>query len=163
RYILDAPLGFGSMGVVWAAHDTKLNRRVALKMVRHNKSEDEKFQRRLLREAQAMARLSHPNVVTVYDLLIHDGQLMLAMELVDGVRLTGGLAATKRSWRSVLDAFAQAGSGLAAAHTAGLVHRDFKPDNVLCDRSGRVCVTDFGLARLVVSPGHTGPMAGTSP
>src|SRR5262249_4192834 len=105
------------------------------------------WQGRLLREARAMAKLSHPNVVTVHDVVVHDDQLFIAMELIEGVSLREWLRAEPRTWREILDVFLHAGDGLAAAHAVGLVHRDFKPDNVLCDRRGRVCVTDFGLAR----------------
>jgi serine/threonine protein kinase len=157
------------MGVVWSSYDTELARRVALKMLHGDISSragvrdglDDELQNRLLREAQAMARLSHPNVVAVYDLLIHDRQLVLALELIDGVSLTTWLSSEKHPWRKVLGAFIDAGRGLAAAHAVGLVHRDFKPDNVLRDRAGRVAVTDFGLARLGGSPGAHA--AGPSP
>jgi eukaryotic-like serine/threonine-protein kinase len=104
-------------------------------------------QRRLLREARAMAKLAHPSVTAVYDVGMHADEIFLAMELVDGCSLTEWLRERRRSWREVLDVFRQAGEGLVAAHAAGIVHRDFKPDNVLVSRDGRVRVTDFGLAR----------------
>src|SRR5439155_767546 len=102
---------------------------------------------RLWREAQAMAQMSHPNVVHVYDAGILDGQVFVAMEFVEGQTLRRWLKEEPRSWYEVLEAFVSAGRGLAAAHAAGLVHRDFKPDNVLIGIDGRVRVTDFGLAR----------------
>jgi hypothetical protein len=118
-------------------------------MVRGGLSRDEARQNRLLREAQAMARLTHPNVVAIYDLVVAGGRLFLAMEYVDGITLEAWLAARARPVREILRAFEQCGRGLAAAHAMGLVHRDFKPTNALCAADGgRVCVTDFGLVRL---------------
>ncbi|WP_395812535.1 tetratricopeptide repeat protein [Archangium minus] len=144
-------LGQGGMGVVLAAYDTRLDRRVALKLLRYTRdsvggNSDRKA--RQVREAMAMARLSHPNVVAVYDVgPLEDGSLFIAMEYVQGQTLRHWCESTSPSWRAVLDAYLAAGKGLAAAHAAGLVHRDFKPDNVLVDHNGRVRVTDFGLAR----------------
>jgi eukaryotic-like serine/threonine-protein kinase len=147
RYVIDGQIGAGGMGVVYAAYDPELDRKVALKMVHADVAREEISKNRLLREAQAMARLSHPNVVVVHDIGVHEGELFLAMEFVEGVTLRSWLSNQSRSWRKTLQAFVLAGRGLAAAHAVGLVHRDFKPENVLCDRAGRVCVTDFGLAR----------------
>lgn len=93
-----------------------------------------------------MAQLSDPNVVRVHDVVVHEGRVYVAMELLDGGSLAAWLAQGRRTWREILGAFMQAGRGLAAAHEIGLVHRDFKPENVLRSRHGRVCVTDFGLA-----------------
>jgi tetratricopeptide (TPR) repeat protein len=147
RYVVVETLGAGGMGVVFRAQDPELGRLVALKMVRAV-DDAEALQSRLIREAQAMARLSHPNVVTVYDLLIERGRLFIAMELIEGMSLARWLTSAKRNPKEIVQSFVAAGRGLAAAHSAGLVHRDFKPDNVLVDeRRGRVCVTDFGLAR----------------
>jgi tetratricopeptide (TPR) repeat protein len=150
RYVLDEAIGAGATGVVWAAYDPELDRRVALKFLRggpHVSAAD--LRTRLSREAQAMAQLSHANVVVVHDVGTFDDQVYVAMELVDGATLGDWLAARPRRWREVLEVFRAAGAGLAAAHAAGLVHRDFKPDNVLIGRDGRVRVTDFGLARAV--------------
>src|SRR5690606_25424835 len=98
--------------------------------------------------AQAMARLAHPNVVTVHDVDTYDDRVFVAMEYVDGVTLSEWVdAEPQRGWRSVVDVFVQAAQGVAAAHLAGLVHRDFKPDNVMIGTDGRVRVMDFGLAR----------------
>jgi tetratricopeptide (TPR) repeat protein len=150
RYIIVGVLGQGGMGVVYAAYDPELDRKVALKLLRPGPGEDADsagFRDRLRREAQAMARLRHPNVIKVYDVGTKPDELFVAMELVDGVTLAGWLKERRRSWREIVDVFRKAGAGLAAAHEAGLVHRDFKPDNVLISRAGDVFVTDFGLAR----------------
>ncbi len=139
-------LGAGGMGVVLEAEDADLGRRVALKLVR-TEADTPQYRDRLLREAKAMARLEHPNVVRVYEVGSDRGRLFIAMEFVDGVTLTVWLQ-ERRGWRDVVAMFQQVGAGLAAVHGAGLVHRDFKPDNVLVDQSGRARVADFGLARI---------------
>jgi len=154
RYEVREHLGSGGMGVVYAARDPKLDRTVALKIVRAPRLAD-----RSLREAQAMARLSHPNVVAVHDVITHDDELVIVLELVPGSTLTQWLA-SPRTWHEIVGAFLQAARGLEAAHTAGLVHRDFKPANVFVrDEGGRVQVGDFGLARLVLEPGNSDPAA----
>jgi eukaryotic-like serine/threonine-protein kinase len=149
RYLVLDRLGSGGMGVVYAAYDPELDRKVALKLVRPRggDGDDADDGARLVREAQAMAQLNHPNVIAVHDVGRLGRQVFVAMELVDGETLTSWLRAEARSWREVRDVFVQAGRGLAAAHEAGLVHRDFKPDNVLVARGGQVKVLDFGLAR----------------
>ncbi len=154
RYVLLEPIGMGGMGMVFAAHDPELDRKVALKLLRSDWNEGPgalEARARLWREAQALARLSHPHVVTVHDVGMHGGRLFIAMDFVEGTTLSRWLRAAPRRWEEVLDCFIQAGRGLAAAHAGGLVHRDFKPDNVLVGRDGRVRVTDFGLARLAQS------------
>ena len=145
RYQLLGELGRGGMAVVHAAMDRQLGRRVALKLVRPDRV-DSAGRARLLREAQTMARLRHPNVVTVFDAGTRGDQVFVAMELIDGGSLTRWLATAARDWRAIVKIFVGAGRGLAAAHAAGLVHRDFKPDNVLVDASGTPHVADFGLA-----------------
>ncbi|HEX5751965.1 MAG TPA: serine/threonine-protein kinase [Archangium sp.] len=146
RYTLLQPLGQGGMGVVLAAYDAKLDRRVALKLLHDKGPGDAAGRSRLLREAQAMARLSHPHVVQVYDTgELDTGQLFIAMECVEGATLRHWCLAEPRTWREVVGAYLEAGRGLAAAHAVGLVHRDFKPENVLVGRDGRVRVTDFGV------------------
>jgi hypothetical protein len=152
RYVIERELGRGGMGIVLLAHDPQLDRKVAVKLVR--KSEDPTARARLVREARAMARLSHPNVVTIHDVgELPDGEVFLAMEVVDGPTLREALLGAGRpSPSEVVALFAQAGRGLAAAHAVGLVHRDFKPENVLVGPDGRVRVTDFGLARAETEP-----------
>ena len=146
RYVLERVLGIGGMGVVHAAFDQDLERRVALKVLHATRTGDEARQR-LLREARALARLSHPNVVAVYEVGSASGRDFIAMELVAGESLLEWLRAQRRARRDIIAAFLAAGRGLAAAHAAGLVHRDFKPHNVLRRPNGSIVVTDFGLAR----------------
>jgi len=148
RYVVDAMIGAGGMGVVYAAHDPQLERKLALKALRSDRFGASMSEAILRREAMAMARLTHPNVVGVYDLFTAGGTAYVAMELIDGMTLRGWLRASPRSVREILDTIMQAGRGLRAAHEEGIVHRDFKPENVLCAPTGRVCVSDFGLARV---------------
>jgi TolB-like protein/Tfp pilus assembly protein PilF len=139
-------IGAGGMGVVYGAHDPKLDRKVAIKVLRPRAEDSGDTQReRLLREARAMAKLSHPNVVTVYGADVEAEDIYFAMELVEGATLRDWLA-RKRTWQEIIQVLVGAGRGLAAAHAVGLVHRDFKPDNVLIDTSGRARVSDFGIA-----------------
>jgi tetratricopeptide (TPR) repeat protein len=133
------------MGVVYAAYDPELDRKIAIKLVRA--ALGNQGRERLLREAQAMARLSHPNVIAVHDVGTVDDEVFIAMELVDGAPLSTVLKEQRPGLEEVLSFFLQAGRGLAAAHAAGIIHRDFKPDNVLIGKDGRVRVLDFGLAR----------------
>src|SRR5262245_1960996 len=136
------------MGVVFSAHDRELDRKVALKVLRGSVASAEE-RTRMLREGQAMARVTHPNVITVYEVGSQDGLVYLAQELLDGGTLGQWLTKGERSQDAILDKFIAAGRGLAAAHAAQLVHRDFKPDNVLLGKDGRVRVADFGLARAI--------------
>jgi serine/threonine protein kinase/Tol biopolymer transport system component len=157
RYVVLRKVGAGGMGIVYAAHDPELDRKIALKLVVAQATETGSrpsggLRARLLREAQAMAKLSHPNVITVYDAGTAFDQVFIAMEFVEGVTLGRWIKDKPRSVREVLDVFRQAGRGLSAAHAAGLVHRDFKPDNVLIDKGGRARVLDFGLARTALKP-----------
>jgi tetratricopeptide (TPR) repeat protein/tRNA A-37 threonylcarbamoyl transferase component Bud32 len=175
RYVIVEQIGAGGMGVVYRAHDPELGRDVALKVVRVDRGRagdatdatlrdgGTRARERLQREAQAMAKLSHPNVIAVFDVGVVGDDVFVAMELVVGKSLTAWLAAEPRTWREVLAAFRQAGRGLAAAHAAQLVHRDFKPDNVLVGDDGRVRVVDFGLARaLDEAVGESGGDPGAS-
>ncbi|HEY0251976.1 MAG TPA: protein kinase [Kofleriaceae bacterium] len=143
RYVLDEKLGAGAMGVVWRAHDPKLGRMVALKLLRKY---DPALMDRLVREAQSMAQVSHPNVVGVFDVGITEGASFIAMELVTGRSLRQWQTEKQRTIPELVTAYVAAGNGLAAAHGAGIIHRDFKPDNVLVGDDGRIRVTDFGLA-----------------
>ena len=153
RYALLRKLGEGGMGVVFSAYDEELDRKVAIKLLRA-RDQGERAASRMQREAQAMARLSHPNVVQVYDAKLVGGQLFVAMEYVSGKTLRewargdedGEKDRSQKTWREIVAMYVQAGEGLAAAHAAGIVHRDFKPDNVLVGDDGRPRVLDFGLA-----------------
>ncbi|HWU88623.1 MAG TPA: serine/threonine-protein kinase, partial [Kofleriaceae bacterium] len=146
HYSVVRTIGQGAMGVVYEAVDARLGREVALKLVLPDRLQAERGTPRLLREARAMAKISHPNVVAVYDVGESDGVVFIAMEYVRGVTLRQWLANAPRSLPEILDVFVQAGAGLAAAHHADIVHRDFKPDNVLIGSDGRARVLDFGLA-----------------
>ncbi|MCA9708402.1 MAG: tetratricopeptide repeat protein [Myxococcales bacterium] len=145
HYQLLEVLGAGGMGVVHAAYDEHLRRKVALKLLRTQA--DPALRSRLAREARAMARVTHPNVVRIYEIGEHDGAAFIAMELVEGVTIRRWLEQEPQPWRSVLSVFIAAGRGLAAVHAAGLVHRDFKPDNTMLTSDDRVLVMDFGVAR----------------
>ena len=150
RYVIVDRLGVGGMGIVYSAWDPKLDRRLAIKLVRVQigASGATRGRNRLMREAQALARVRHPNVITVHDVGTHEGRVFVAMEFIEGVTLLQWLEQTpERPFRQLLDVFLQAGRGLAAAHRAGLVHRDFKPENVMIASDGRVLVLDFGIAR----------------
>jgi serine/threonine protein kinase len=156
RYVVEAEAGAGAGGVVLAAHDPELARRVAIKLVRGGPRD------RMLAEGRALARLSHPNVVPVYDVGVHGDQVYVVMELVEGETLRDHCA-PPRTVRDVVRADRQAGEGLAAAHRAGLIHRDFQPDNALVGADGRVRVVDFGLARGgEAAPGPAGTLAAGS-
>jgi tetratricopeptide (TPR) repeat protein len=140
---VERPLDAGGMGLVYVAHDSRLDRQVALKGVRERRGRSDQ----LLHEARTMAQLSHPNDVAVYDVIDAHGQIFLAMELVVGRSVRQWLDAEPRSWKAVVDVFLAAGAGLAAAHAASIVHGDVKPANMLFGDDGRVRVTDFGLSR----------------
>ncbi|MDC0666581.1 serine/threonine-protein kinase [Nannocystis radixulma] len=147
KYAVLRQLGEGGMGVVYSAYDEELDRRVALKLIRPGRDNSPANQLRMQREARAMARLSHANVVQVYEVGRWEQQVYLAMEFVQGRTLGSWLKAQTRPWQSVLDVMVQAGRGLAAAHQADIVHGDFKPDNILIDDQDHARVVDFGLAR----------------
>jgi tetratricopeptide (TPR) repeat protein/tRNA A-37 threonylcarbamoyl transferase component Bud32 len=147
RYLVLSRLGAGGMGVVLAAYDPELDRKVAIKLLRAGRGGGDEGKARLLREAQAMAQLSHPNVISVFDVGTLGEQVFFAMELVVGRTLRAWQAVEGRGAREVLAVYLAAGRGLSAAHAAGLHHRDFKPENVLVGDDGRVRVLDFGLAR----------------
>ncbi len=161
RYVVLEKIGAGGMGVVYAAYDPQLDRRVALKLLHDERGEV--AEARLHREAQAMASLSHPHVVTVHDVGIEGARVFVAMELIDGQTFSAWLHARTPDVDDILQACIDAGQGLAAAHAAGLVHRDFKPDNVMVAADGRIVVMDFGLAR-EPHPAHlaSGPQGDTT-
>ena len=146
RYRIVRLIGQGGMGSVFEAYDPQLDRKVALKLVRTRLLGDPTLRARLAREARTMAKLSHPNVVTVFDAGDFGQDFFIAMELVPGTTVGSWLSVAERSYDEVMKVMLAAGRGLCAAHAAGIVHRDFKPDNVLVDGAGRVLVTDFGLA-----------------
>ena len=146
RYRVRRVLGSGTMGVVYEAFDPELERPRAIKLMRPRR-EQAKARARFLREAKAMASLEHRNVVAVHDVGEHEDQPFVVMDLVQGSTLHAWMVEQRPTWTEILDKFVQAGRGLAAAHDAGLVHRDFKPSNVLVAKDGSVKVTDFGLVR----------------
>jgi tetratricopeptide (TPR) repeat protein len=162
RYLVLELLGRGGMGEVYAAYDPKLDRKVALKLLSaHVRPSDTRDPgARLLREAQALARFAHPHVVTVHDVGVVEDQVFVAMEYLDGGTLRQWLAG-ERAPEQIVQMFLRAGRGLAAAHAAGIIHRDFKPDNVLLGSDGRVRVADFGLARPAIS--ESGERAALAP
>ena len=145
RFELVERIGQGGMGVVYRATDKMLSRDVAIKVLKGGATSPER-RLRMQREAQAMAALSHPNLVTVYDAGIDGDEFFIAMEYVHGYTLAGWLQAEQRTWQEISRVFLEAGRGLEAAHATGIVHRDFKPSNVLVSKDGRVQVTDFGIA-----------------
>lgn len=147
RFVLGEVVGSGSMGVVHAAYDETLDRKVAIKLILEEITQSEEAQARLLREAQAMARVSHPNVVPVYEAGAYPGGVFVAMEFIEGSTLRKwSLNNAQLAWRPRLELLLHAGRGLAAAHLEGVVHRDFKPDNVMVTERGEPKVGDFGLA-----------------
>ncbi len=160
RYVLEELLGTGGMGVVYHAHDPDLDRKLALKLLRVKAKSPRAWQqarRRIEREAKALAQLSHPNVIAVYDVGTWRDSVYIAMELVEGPTLQEWLAKEKRPLRDICEVFLAAGHGLAAAHRAGLIHRDFKPSNVIIGEDGRARILDFGLARAAGRENPTSP------
>ncbi len=153
RYLVVEPLGSGGLGDVYTAYDPELDRCVAVKVLRPDLALDQDTdgsgsgRDRLMREAKALARLAHPNVVAVHDVGRFGDHVFIAMERVDGVTLSKWSREQPRSWKEIRDVFLGAGAGLAAAHEAGIIHRDFKPQNVIVGPDGRPRVLDFGLAR----------------
>jgi tetratricopeptide (TPR) repeat protein/predicted Ser/Thr protein kinase len=161
RFIVHRMLGMGGAGVVYAAHDPDLDRTIALKILRPSLSDRDNARSRFLREAQALARLSHPNVISIYDVGSVDGHTFIAMEYIHGHTFADWLAISGRARPEILAVLIKAGRGLAAAHAADLIHRDFKPSNLLVGVDGKVVVTDFGLARTAAdAETDAGPDAG---
>jgi len=152
RYTVVGLVGRGAMGDVYAAKDPRLGRKVAVKLVRTGAGDGQanaEARVRLLREAQVIAKLSHPNVVVVHDVGTFGDNVFVAMEYVEGHTVTAWLLAGQRTIPEILALYTAAGRGLEAAHRVGLIHRDFKPDNVMVGRDGQVRVMDFGLARQI--------------
>ena len=147
RYTVLAPLGEGAMAVVVSAYDAALDRKVALKLIRASVAEGSAARGRVQREAQALARVSDPNVVPIFEVGVHDDRVFVAMEYVEGLTLQEWLRRGPRPLAETLRVFVQAGRGLVAAHRAGIIHRDFKPANVIVGHDGRARLVDFGLAR----------------
>lgn len=148
RFVTLGKLGAGGMGIVYAAYDPELDRKVAIKLLRPEPTgPGPEAKARLLREAQALARLSHPNVVAIYDVGAVGQHVWLAMEFVQGQTFGAWCRQKPRTWQQTIEVMERAGRGLEAAHAAGLIHRDFKPDNIMVDADGRVRVMDLGLAR----------------
>jgi tetratricopeptide (TPR) repeat protein len=158
RFRLLQRIGEGGMGTVYAAYDAHLDRKIAIKLILPGWIDSTEGRERTLREARALARLSHPNVVHVYEVGEIEDQLFVAMEFLAGPTLRKWIDENRaRSWQEVIPVFRQAGEGLAAAHLEGIVHRDFKPHNAMLGADGRVRVLDFGLARLAASEGPPSP------
>jgi tetratricopeptide (TPR) repeat protein/predicted Ser/Thr protein kinase len=162
-FVVQRRLGSGGMGVVYLAQDSTLDRLVAIKLIRPGARHAEALRARLLREARTLSKVTHPNVVTVYGAGLADDQVYIVMEYVDGGTLADWMTEKKRTQREIVDVLGQAGRGLAAAHRAGLVHRDFKPANILVGNDGRARVTDFGLAQLAAAPPEESSDAGAPP
>ncbi|MEM6995174.1 MAG: protein kinase [Myxococcota bacterium] len=157
RYLIVEHVGAGGLGDVYKAYDPELDRRVAIKLLRAEVVDANRRlgdpTDRLRREAQALAKLRHPNVVAVHDVGTFRGEVFIAMEFAHGRTLLPWARAHDHDWRALRDVFVHAGEGLAAAHAAGLVHRDFKPANVVVGEDRHVTVLDFGLARAADGPG----------
>src|SRR5579863_2764289 len=147
RYEIEGQLGEGGMGVVYRALDTRLNRPVAIKFL-SNEFADVTARHRFQREAQTASSLNHPHILTVYDTGEFEGRQYLVTEFVDGGTLKTWARAEKRTWQEVVKLLVGVADGLAAAHAAGILHRDIKPDNILVGRNGYAKLSDFGLAKL---------------
>ncbi len=147
-YEIVSPLGAGGMGEVYRARDTRLGREVAVKVLPANRAQDPEALARLEREAQAVAALSHPNILAIHDLGTDQGVFYVVTELLEGETLRNRLASSALPWRKAVEIGAATADGLAGAHLKGVIHRDLKPDNIFITRDGRVKILDFGLARL---------------
>ena len=173
HYKIVRKLGAGGMGEVYLADDTRLQRKVALKLLPAEMTRDETAKRRLMREARSAAALDHPNVCAVYDVGEHDGRLFVVMQYVDGETLGDRLARTTLGLKDAVDVASQIAAALQEAHARGLVHRDIKPANVMINTRGQVKVLDFGLAKAAAAPeehsttdmlvSKAGTIAGTAP
>ena len=163
-YEILAPLGAGGMGEVYRARDTRLGREVAVKVLPAHRAQDPDALARLEREAQAVAALSHPNILAIHDLGTDQGVFFVVTELLEGETLRNRLASSPLPWRKAVEIGAAIADGLAGAHLKGVIHRDLKPDNIFVTRDGRVKILDFGLARSASDDSqlsHSGMLLGT--
>src|SRR5512144_1191851 len=151
-YEILSTLGAGGMGEVYRARDTRLGREVAVKVLPANRAQDPDAVARLEREAQAIAALSHPNILAIHDLGTEQGVFFVVTEVLEGETLRTRLASGALAWRKSVEIGAAIADGLAGAHLKGIVHRDLKPDNIFLTRDGRVKILDFGLAKLLSVP-----------
>src|SRR5277367_2114348 len=161
-YEIRSTLGVGGMGKVYRAHDTRLNRDVAIKVLREDDTASAESRSRFEREARAVAALNHPNIVGVYDFGVESGQQYIVSELIEGESLRSLLTGKPVPVRRLLDIATQVADGLAAAHAAGVVHRDLKPENIMLAKEGRVKILDFGLARQARAFGPSKGISGTN-
>ena len=151
RYEILEAIGFGGMAVVYKARCHRLNRLVAIKILKDELSKDEEFRNRFHGESQAVAMLSHPNIMSVYDVSTHDDADYIVMELIDGITLKQYMEKKGTlNWKETLHFAMQIAKALEHAHGRGIVHRDIKPHNVMVLKNGSVKVTDFGIARLMI-------------
>src|SRR6266850_1074111 len=149
RYEIRSRLGAGGMGEVYLAQDTKLDRKLALKILPADLASNRDRMERFIREAKAAAALSHPHLAQIFEIGEHDGTHFIAMEFVDGVTLRTKIHSEHTELRKLLKYLQQVAEGLAKAHAAGIVHRDLKPDNIMITRDGYAKILDFGLAKLI--------------
>jgi serine/threonine protein kinase len=154
QYRILEKLGEGGMGAVYKARDRRLDRTVAIKVLPPDKVSDPARKSRFIQEARTASALNHPNIVTIHDIISHDGSECIVMELVDGKSLAQMITGRELRLPEILDIGAQIADALAAAHAAGIIHRDLKPSNIMVKENGLVKVLDFGLAKLIsAAPG----------
>src|ERR1700681_39084 len=162
HYRIVSKIGAGGMGEVYLAQDTKLDRKVALKILPADLAANQDRMRRFVQEAKAAAALNHPNIAHIYEIGESEGTNFIAMEFVDGVTLREKIHRDKSELRKLLRYLQHVAEGLAKAHAAGIVHRDLKPDNIMITREGHAKILDFGLAKLI-EPQLTDTSAGDNP
>src|SRR2546427_5807874 len=154
QYRIVAKIGAGGMGEVYLAQDTKLDRKVALKILPAEVASNRDRMERFIREAKSAAALSHPNIAQIFEIGEHDGVHFIAMEFVDGVTLRQKIHRERTELGKLLRHLQHVAEGLAKAHAAGIVHRDLKPDNIMVTRDGHAKILDFGLAKLIEPTGQ---------